>query len=142
MIGGARMDRVNGCKPHQPPSIFNHIGGVMKDWTRREFVDYFSHTAKMVHGNAVAHGWWDDERNDGELIALCHSELSEMLEALRGGNGWSEKIPDFLGVEEEAADVVIRLMDLSVKRGWRLGDAIIAKHAYNINRPFRHGKAF
>ena len=36
---------------------------------------------KQVHENAKEHGWWDgEERNFGELIALCHSELFEALE--------------------------------------------------------------
>ena len=36
-----------------------------------------------VHENAKSHGWWDEEREFGELIALCHSELSEALEEYR-----------------------------------------------------------
>jgi hypothetical protein len=36
--------------------------------------------AKEVHENAVNHGWWDEERSFGELIALCHSELLEVSE--------------------------------------------------------------
>ena len=35
--------------------------------------------AAEVHQNAVEHGWWDEERSFGEIIALCHSELSEAL---------------------------------------------------------------
>ena len=34
---------------------------------------------KEVHDNAVNHGWWEEERSFGDLIALCHSELSEAL---------------------------------------------------------------
>ena len=33
--------------------------------------------------NAKQHGWWDEDRTFGEVIALCHSELSEALEAYR-----------------------------------------------------------
>lgn len=36
-----------------------------------------------VHQNAVEHGWWDERRSFGEIVALCHSELSEALEELR-----------------------------------------------------------
>lgn len=39
--------------------------------------------AKAVHENAVAHGWWDDEREAPEINALIHSEWSEALEEAR-----------------------------------------------------------
>lgn len=41
--------------------------------------------AKEVHENAVAHGWWDEEPSFGDVIAFCHSELSEALEEHRDG---------------------------------------------------------
>lgn len=95
-----------------------------------------------IHANAVAHGWWEGERNDGEAIALMHSELSEALEAIRHGNPQSDKIPHFTNLEEELADVIIRILDYSAGRGLRIGEAIAAKHAYNVHRPYKHGKAF
>ena len=33
--------------------------------------------AKVIHENAVNHGWWEEEKSFGEVIALCHAELSE-----------------------------------------------------------------
>lgn len=39
--------------------------------------------AKEVHENAIAHGWWDEDRTDGTLRSLMHAELSEALEEYR-----------------------------------------------------------
>lgn len=41
--------------------------------------------AAAVHENAVAHGWWEQERELPEILMLCVSELAEALEEYRSG---------------------------------------------------------
>lgn len=45
---------------------------------------------KQAHQTAVEHGWWENERNFGEQIALMHSELSETLEEYRNHKRMTE----------------------------------------------------
>lgn len=108
------------------------------------FVRGWISTASDVYANAKAKGFWVDgvERNDGEMLCLIHSEISEALEALREKNPPDDKIPEFSSVEVELADAVIRIMDIAHARGWDVARAIEAKIKYNASRPHKHGKEF
>lgn len=123
---------------------------------------------KAVHDNAVEHGWWEEDRNFGEIIALCTSELSEALEedragrpmvwhmcektgqpcteclAFEYGEGCTEdKMKDKPeGIAVEMADCVIRIFDWAGRRGLDFERIIKEKMAYNKTRPWKHGKKY
>ncbi|MEM9449678.1 MAG: hypothetical protein AAGA75_14215 [Cyanobacteria bacterium P01_E01_bin.6] len=100
------------------------------------FVDALNEFQARVHDTAQDKGWWEQPREDGTLVALMHSELSELLEALRNCEGKER-------VAEELSDVVIRAFDFAEYQNIPLGKAMIDKARRNEGRSYRHGgKAF
>lgn len=84
--------------------------------------------------------WWIDpktgarlQRNKGEMMALMHSEISEMLEGVRK-NKMDEHIPHRSSEEVELADLFIRALDYAGGWGLDLDGAIADKRAYNAVR--------
>lgn len=98
--------------------------------------------AKLCHENSKAKGFWEGKFNFGEKIALMHSELSEALEAERSGNPRSKHIKGFSVIEEEFADVIIRILDCADAWGLDMDEAVKAKMIYNEERSYKHGKEF
>lgn len=100
--------------------------------------------AALLHETAVEKGFWDGEINYdkfGNKLALVHSEVTEVLEALRKRKG-SESIV------EEMADVLIRLLDLYAAMmnygniEHSLDEILDKKLNINKERPRLHGNLF
>jgi NTP pyrophosphatase (non-canonical NTP hydrolase) len=117
--------------------------------------------AKEVHENAKAKGFFDKEKNIGEMLALIHSEVSEALEAdrknkycmvdgewlfnsLKSEGDFTDVYKDWVkgSFEEELADIIIRVMDLAAFKGIDLESHIKAKMRYNSLREYKHGKKY
>ena len=86
--------------------------------------------------------WWKDprnpdgpkiERNKGELIALMHSELSEMLEGARKGKP-DEHLPQYPSEHVELVDLLIRAFDYAGAHDIPVEAIYLAKRAYNMTR--------
>ena len=96
--------------------------------------------AEEIHSNAVAHGWWEENRPFGEIIALCHSELSEALEEYRNGKPqvyYKDDKPE--GIAVELADCIIRILEYCGKEKIDIAEIIKVKHEFNKTRPYKHG---
>jgi NTP pyrophosphatase (non-canonical NTP hydrolase) len=100
--------------------------------------------AAVLHEIAREKGFWDGEYSHdkiGNKLALVHSEVTEVLEAIRKSKG-SEQ------VVEEMADVIIRLLDVyAAMRNEEqilhsLDEVLEAKINKNKERPRLHGNLF
>lgn len=99
--------------------------------------------AEIYAGN-IAAGWWTDLatgklRQPGNIelaygkAALVHSEVSEMVEGIRKGLN-DDHLPHRPMGEVEAADAIIRLLDLCGYMDWDVAGAIQEKLDYNQQR--------
>ena len=110
--------------------------------------------ADAVHQLAWDKGWHSDQEGEDAFIERCcnnlHDEICELHEAWRNNRlhtpcGKKEVVAGLeldLGltcIEEEYADILIRVLDNCRKLGVDIQRAVERKHAFNRNRPYRHG---
>ncbi len=125
--------------------------------------------AKEIYEGNKKKGFWDKERNVGEMLMLIVTELSEAMEAHRGrGNKlnkskfidsiedvessgyrvtsdmfkkyFEEDIKDTL--EDEIADSLIRILDFCGGLGIDIEWHVEQKLKYNATREKMHGKKY
>lgn len=97
---------------------------------------------REAHALAVAKGFWPEDvelgeqfwRDAGIAAFGVAAEGHELADAIRSG--------DPLRVEEEIADVLLRVLDLAHVLGVDAEKAVARKHAFNRTRPKRNGKVF
>ena len=98
---------------------------------------------KKAHDISVKHGFWEKDRNFGEVIALMHCELSEAFEEYRNGRGINETYYEEgqkpCGIPLELADVIIRIFDFCGGNDIDLEKIMIEKMKYNETRPYKNG---
>jgi len=98
----------------------------------------------VLHETAISKGFWDgpkDHDKIGNKLALVHSEVTEVLEAIRKNKGSQE-------IVEEIADILIRTLDLyAAMRNatfveHSLDEMLKRKMEINTNRQRLHGNLF
>lgn len=100
--------------------------------------------SKRAYENSKKHGFWEKEKNFGDVISLMHSELSEAYEEYRHNKGLNETYYEEdgkpCGIPSELADTVIRIFDFCGGYNIDLEKIILEKMQYNESRPYKHNK--
>lgn len=123
--------------------------GVLKPYPG--FAAAFDELCIVMHARNVEAGWWTNtktgalmqigERDRGELLCLCHSEVAEAMEAVRK-KLMDDKIPTRRGVEVELGDVLIRAFDYlgaEMRRDPTFSPgALFERHFTDVNPMFTH----
>lgn len=115
-----------------------------------------NNSAQQIYKNNKEKGFWDKDRNVGELLMLVTSELGEAMDAHQKGRfadwgsfqkdketwklSFKTHIKDTF--EDEIADAIIRLLDMCGGLGIDIEHHIQAKLTYNKTRERLHGKRY
>jgi NTP pyrophosphatase (non-canonical NTP hydrolase) len=113
--------------------------------------------ANVIYLGNKSKGFWDQERNVGELLMLITSELGEAMEAHRKGKFADVDVVTDLEVifdkdtfennvkdtfEDEVADALIRILDMCGGLGIDIEAHVNTKLKYNATRERLHGKNY
>lgn len=118
-------------------------------------IEVFKELQNQAYNNAIQHGFYEEENavfnifhaivgRDSNLakrleidmllarLGLIASEVGEAVRAVQHD--------DMNNLQEELADICIRIFDLCGWQNFDLGTAIQKKMEQNKNRPYKHGK--
>ena len=119
--------------------------------------------SQRIHAGNVERGFYEHPATFPDRCMLIVSEIAEAVEAHREGRTTAHgdvhqacrmsaiEMHSFVGffkdkvkdtVEDEIADAIIRLLDLSGYMNIDIDAHVAAKLSYNTTRGIRHGKAY
>lgn len=121
-------------------SAINHLSDICHEANKKWWLDLNNPCRSCLENSnpscPACHGYGYGkliQRNVGELLMLCVSELAEAMEGHRK-NLSDDKLPHRPQIEVELADCLIRIFDLAGGLELDLGGAFDEKMEYNAQR--------
>ena len=101
-----------------------------------QFTKTFRKVQKQHAEVCESKGFFDSPVDPIRLLALIHSEVSELLAVYRAQSFC------LTHAEEELADIILRSMDFATRNNLDLAEAVLNKIEKNKDRKYLHGKRF
>lgn len=113
---------------------------------REALIDAVNELALAFHVNNQNHGFNVNEVNSDQQLMLIVSEVTEAHEELRNNHAPTDVYYSDGGKPEgfatELADIIVRTLGLAAALNIDIGAVLSEKHAYNVTRPYKHGRQF